>query len=262
MVPDRFPEALRDLVARFPPGVLQLEIGVQTLNPTVGHLISRRQDVEKLTDNLKYLRNETNAHLHVDLIVGLPGEGLESFARGFDTLVDLDPQEIQVGVLKLLRGTPIARHMTEYQMSFRDEPPYEIISTREIDFLQMQRMERFARYWDLVSNSGNFARSRGLLWSEGFTPFSGFMEWSDWLYSRIGRRSAVELKALTVLLFHFLTEVRGLNRQTVGSLLVEDYERGGRSDVPEVLKEFRSEREQKRGPRNRGAKRQSRVAQA
>jgi hypothetical protein len=250
---------LRQIVSQFPAGSLQLEIGVQSLNPDVGVRISRRQDVAKLIDNLRFLRTETAAHLHVDLIVGLPGEDIDSFASGFDQLVALDPHEIQVGILKRLKGTPIARHTDEFVMRFSDDPPYEVLSTRDLSFLDLQRMERFARYWDLVSNSGNFARSRALLWEGEQSPFSGFMRWSDWLYARVGRRAAIELKALTVLLFQFLVEERGLPRDRVGQSLAGDYLRGGRSDLPRELKEFAGEEQRSSLTGARGAKRQQRV---
>jgi radical SAM superfamily enzyme YgiQ (UPF0313 family) len=259
MVPDRFPPQLRELVAAFPPGTLQLEIGVQTLNPEVGGLISRRQDVPKLIDNLKFLRSETQAHLHVDLIVGLPGEGLESFAAGFNTLVGLNPHEIQVGILKRLRGTPIIRHTDSYQMRFNDEPPYEVLSTREVSFLDLQRMERFARYWDLVSNSGNFISSRALLWEPPAEPFSGFMEWSEWLYAQVGRRASIELKSLTGLLFRFLVDVRRHAPDRIGKLLAQDYQRGGRSDLPVELRPYGESQAIRRQVRIAGGKRQSRA---
>ena len=82
MIPDRLPAELREVIAKFPPGALQFEVGVQTFNPEVGHNISRRQNYERLADNFNYLRNETSVHIHADLIVGLPGETLESFAAG------------------------------------------------------------------------------------------------------------------------------------------------------------------------------------
>jgi radical SAM superfamily enzyme YgiQ (UPF0313 family) len=237
MVPDRFPQKLREIVSLFPLGALQLEIGVQSLNPRVGELISRRQDITKLLENLKFLRTETSAYLHVDLIVGLPGEDLDSFASGFDRLVEVNPQEIQVGILKRLKGTPIIRHDTEYRMVYSDEPPYEVLATRDVSFLDLRRMTRFARYWDLVGNSGNFALSRALIW-ETTTPFVGFMEWSDWLFEQVARSSSIELKSLTSLLFRFLTQVRGLNHDRVGQSLAADYMRGGRSDLPGELREY------------------------
>jgi radical SAM superfamily enzyme YgiQ (UPF0313 family) len=260
MVPDRFPPALREIVAKFPPGSLQLEIGVQSLNPDVGARISRRQDHAKLIDNLRFLRTQTNAHLHVDLIVGLPGEDIQSFARGFDQLVALDPHEIQVGILKRLRGTPIARHTQEFEMCYSDEPPYEILSTRDLPFLELRRMERFARYWDLVSNSGNFARSRSLLWEGTESAFDSFIRWSDWLYAKVGRRASIELKTLTLLLFQYLVEERGLPRDRVGKSLAEDYTRGGRADLPSELKCFSSAGRGGELSGARGAKRQRRAA--
>lgn len=107
MVPDRLPEALRELIARFPAGALQFEVGIQTFDKAVAERIRRRQNYAKLGDNFRFLRDQTGVHIHADLIVGLPGESLESFGRGFDQLVGLRPQEIQVGILKRLRGTPI-----------------------------------------------------------------------------------------------------------------------------------------------------------
>ncbi|MGO8837496.1 MAG: B12-binding domain-containing radical SAM protein, partial [Limisphaerales bacterium] len=128
MIPDRLPESLRKIIAKFPPGALQFEVGVQTFNPQVSQLISRRQDYEKLEDNFHFLRHNTGIHIHADLIVGLPGETLESFAAGFDRLIALGPQEIQVGILKRLRGTPIVRHDADWQMIYHPHPPYEILS--------------------------------------------------------------------------------------------------------------------------------------
>ena len=89
MIPDRLPEALREPIRKFPPGALQFEVGIQTFNTEVAKLISRRQDNAKVEENLRWLRVETGVHVHADLIVGLPGENLESFAAGFDRLVAL-----------------------------------------------------------------------------------------------------------------------------------------------------------------------------
>src|SRR6185312_8665971 len=148
MIPDRLPDSLRALIARFPPGTLQFEVGLQSSDPKVQELISRRQDRDRTEENLRWLRKETHVHVHADLIVGLPGESIEGFAAGFDRLYALQPQEIQVGMLKRLRGTPIVRHDAEWNMVYSPHPPYEIMSTKRIDFPAMCRLRRFARYWD------------------------------------------------------------------------------------------------------------------
>src|SRR5947207_6401600 len=133
MAPDRLPESLREVIARFPPGALQFEVGIQTFNEEVGGLIKRRQNYQRLEENFRFLREQTGVHIHADLIAGLPGESLESFARGFDRLIELRPQEIQVGILKRLRGTPIGRHDATWEMAYHAGPPYEILQNKLLD---------------------------------------------------------------------------------------------------------------------------------
>lgn len=165
MIPDRLPAELRELIARFPAGTLQFEVGIQTFDRAVEARIGRRQNHDRLTDNFQWLRRHSGVHLHADLIAGLPGETLESFARGFDRLIGLGPQEIQVGILKRLRGTPIIRHDAEWKMVYNPHPPYEVLSTRTMDFATLARLRRFAKFWDLFGNSGNFVESLPMLWN-------------------------------------------------------------------------------------------------
>jgi hypothetical protein len=238
MIPDRLPAELREVIAKFPPGSLQFEVGIQTFNPEVGMLISRRQNYERMADNFIFLRNETSVHIHADLIVGLPGETLESFAAGFDKLIALRPQEIQVGILKRLRGTPIIRHDAEWRMVCHAHPPYEILQNKLIDFATMQRLRRFAKYWDLVGNSGNFVATAPLIWSNGASPFHNFLRFSDWLYAKINRTDSIALARLMELLFEFLTQEQKLDAKLVAETFWQDCQRTGRRDAPNFLKEF------------------------
>ena len=237
LVPDRLPDELRAVIAKFPPGSLQFEVGIQTFNPEVGQNISRRQNYERLADNFAFLRNETRVHIHADLIVGLPGETLESFAAGFDKLIALGPQEIQVGILKRLRGTPIGRHDAEWKMVYSANPAYEILQNKLIDFATMQRLRRFAKYWDLVGNSGNFVETTPLIW-RGDSPFHSFLSFSDWLYAKLGRTDTIALARLMELLFEFLTQDRKLDAKLAADTFWQDCQRTGRRDAPNFLKEF------------------------
>jgi radical SAM superfamily enzyme YgiQ (UPF0313 family) len=239
MIPDRLPAELREVIARFPPGTLQFEVGIQTFNPEVGALISRRQNYERLADNFNFLRRETGVHIHADLIVGLPGETLEIFAAGFDKLVALGPQEIQVGILKRLRGTPIVRHDSEWQMIYGAHPPYEILQNKLLDFATMQRLRRFAKFWDMTGNSGNFLQTTPLIWRDT-SPFHGFLRWSDWLHARVKRTDGIALLRLMELLFDFLTAESRLDKILVAETLWRDYKRGGRHDKPGFMKDFLS----------------------
>jgi radical SAM superfamily enzyme YgiQ (UPF0313 family) len=238
MVPDRFPAELRELVARFPAGSLQLEVGVQTFNPAVAEAIHRRQDYAKLEDNLRFLSAHTRAHVHADLIVGLPGETLESIAAGFDRLLALGPQEIQVGMLKRLRGAPIARHGEPEAMVHSPEPPYEILQNRTLDFPTMQRLRRFARYWDLVGNSGRFAATLPLLWAGAASPFAEFLRFSDWLHEKEGRQHGIALPRLVELVFAFLVEVRRLEPAAAATALDADGRRAGFGELPPAVRNF------------------------
>jgi radical SAM superfamily enzyme YgiQ (UPF0313 family) len=261
MVPDRLPEALREVIARFPPGALQFEVGVQTFDEPTAARISRRQNYARLEENFLWLRANTGVHIHADLIAGLPGETLEQFGAGFDRLIALHPQEIQVGILKRLRGTPIVRHDTEWAMAYNPHAPYEILQNKQLNFSTMQRLRRFARYWDLVGNSGNFVETTPLIWSEFGVPLSGmprsdqttptgpakagtpsgspfhsFLRWSDWLFARIGRTDSIALARLAELLFRYLTDQLELDARLAAETLWRDYQRGGRMDQPEFLR--------------------------
>jgi hypothetical protein len=236
MIPDRLPEGLREWIARFPPGALQFEVGIQSFNEEVSKLISRRQDCRKIQETFHFLREQTGVHIHADLIVGLPGESVESFAAGFDRLVALRPQEIQVGILKRLRGTPIVRHDLDWQMIYNVQPPYEILQNKLIDFATMQKLRRFARYWDLVANSGNFLETAPWMWARSGTPFRSFMRWSEWLYAQVGRTHEISLVRLAELLFEYLTAQLGLDAPQTAQTLWRDYQRGGRGELPEFLR--------------------------
>jgi hypothetical protein len=236
MIPDRLPAGLRELITRFPAGTLQFEVGVQTFDPVVAAAIHRRQDFGRLEDNFRFLREQTGVHVHADLIAGLPGETLEGFAAGFDRLVGLRPQEIQVGVLKRLRGTPIGRHDAEGQMVYSPHPPYEILQNRLVDFVTMQRLGRFARYWDLVGNSGHFVAVLPEFWSGGASPFAEFMRFSDWFYAREGRRHGIALPHLVEQVFVWLTQERGRPAEFIAAALCQDALRAGQAELPPVVK--------------------------
>ncbi len=227
LVPDHLPEALKETIAKFPAGALQFEIGIQSFNPEVQSLVSRRQNNEKAAENIRWLTQHSTAHLHVDLIAGLPSEDVASFARGFDHLVSLGAEEIQFGILKRLRGTPIIRHTQEFGMVYDPYPPYTVLATNRIDFATMQRLVRFARYWDLVANSGRFANTIPVLLGE--TPFDNFMAFSDWIYAHTDATHRIALDRLAKLVAQWLQRC-GMDAGEAAALLASDY--AGKVDAP------------------------------
>jgi hypothetical protein len=234
VVPDNLPDRLKALIAQFPTGSLQFEVGIQSFNPEVQQRISRQQDNGKTADNLRWLVTQSRAHVHADLIFGLPGETLDSFAQGFDRLVALRPHEIQLGILKRLRGAPIARHTQAFAMVFDPEPPYSILQNSTVDFATVQHMQRLARYWDLVANSGRFAQSLQLLLA-GPSAFAAFMQWTVWLWQTTGKTHEFAHEKLVDLLFEHLTAARGLNADVVRQALLADYIASGARAKPRCL---------------------------
>ena len=125
-------------------------------------------------------------------------------------------------------------------MVYSVNPPYEILRNKSIDFASMQQLRRFARYWDLIGNSGNFIETAPLIWAtdDPVSPFRSFMRWSDWLYGRIGRTDSIALVRLMEHLFNYLGEEMALDRRLVAQTMWRDYQRAGRRDKPPFLERY------------------------
>ena len=239
VIPDHLPERLRALIAQFPPGVLQLEVGVQSFDVAVQQTISRRQDNAASEANLRWLRAHSHAHLHADLIFGLPGETLASFSAGFDRLLDIGPHEIQLGMLKRLRGSPIARHTLTHGMHYDTQAPYTVWQTAAMDATTLQRCTRFARYWELLANSGRFQHSLPLLLrgqADSACAFSAFMAFSDWLWARTCQTSGFTPEALVDHLAVYLIESVDMAGEPVRAALLSDYLASGARASPQALR--------------------------
>jgi hypothetical protein len=224
LIPDHLPEKLKAAILRFPQGRLHFEVGIQTWDEAVQARISRKQDNALAESNLRWLREESPALIHVDLIAGLPGEDLATFGRGFDRLYALKPHEIQVGILKRLRGAPIDRHTAGHAMRYSPDTPYVVLATDALSFNDVQRIVRFARYWDLIGNSGRFHRTLPLLLAA--SPFARFMQFTDWLYGRTAKTHEFALEKLCGLLHDFLLE-NGVDAAVVVEAVAGDYEASG-----------------------------------
>jgi len=233
LIPDHLPDALKETIKRFPKKRLQFEIGIQTFNEEVQKLISRRQKNGKAAENLRWLREETEAYIHADLIFGLPCEGIATFADSFNQLYDLRPHEIQVGILKRLKGSPIIRHADEYELRFNPNPPFSILSTRDVSFEELQRMSRFARYWDMVGNSGRFTQTLPLLLSGN--AFNQFMLFADTLFARLQQTHKISLLRLFDALHDIAIEVLAVPEEPLRLALDQDYSVSGLKSRPKYM---------------------------
>jgi len=222
VVPDHLPRKLKELLAQFPEGSLQFEIGIQTFNTQVQANISRKQNNAKSKENLLWLRNNTSAHIHADLIFGLPGETFDTFKDSFNQLYHCRPHEIQMGILKRLKGSPIIRHTEAFDLRFNPLPPFNILSTDRISFTTMQRINRFARYWDMIGNSGRFKYSLPHILSD--KPFDDFMAITEWIFNKTGQNHKINLKKLYELISQSVEALFPEKHQLVISKIELDYD--------------------------------------
>jgi len=241
VVPDRLPEELKGLIQKFPVGSLQFEIGIQTMNSGISERINRRQNYTKIKENIQFLANETGVHLHTDLIVGLPGESVASFARGFDELVSWAPHEIQVGILKRLNGAPIVRHSEDYGLVFSRRAPYSLLKSRDFTFFQMMEFRAFSKFWDLLVNSGNFRGTfewlRGHSLGEGRSYFELIMGMTRFLMQKHPHYlKGVNRLKLADSLFCYLVLDVGFLEEHIKKLILEDLQRTGVKGIPAFLK--------------------------
>jgi radical SAM superfamily enzyme YgiQ (UPF0313 family) len=204
MVPSRFPESLKKLLCRFPAGTLRLELGIQTFNTQTRVLLQMSGNIDEELKTLEFLMEKTSAILHVDLIAGLPGEGLASFKSGFDRLWRILSKqnsenktqdgffEIQLGILKCLPGTLITRHNEAHKMKYSSAPPYEVIETGAFSAAELDRIKNFARFWELIVNRNHFSDLISVLLPAGRPVFDRFMDLSDNLLKHFGKNWGID----------------------------------------------------------------------
>ncbi|MDR2377127.1 MAG: B12-binding domain-containing radical SAM protein [Treponema sp.] len=214
MFPGLFSPEVRERLRRFPAGSLRVEIGIQTLNPQAAALVNRPGNGEAELEILRFLHKETGATVHADLIAALPGENIDSFAAGFDKLwlalsepvlqttadaENVSPTqgghlEIQLGILKVLPGTPLARHSAAWGIRYAPAPPYEALSTAVLPQADLDRIKNFARFWEILINRRPFPEIS--IVPPGKPVFRRFMDISDKLLARFGRNWGIDRQDL------------------------------------------------------------------
>lgn len=233
LVPDYLSEELKQLILLFPAGSLQFEIGIQTLKTETQTLISRKTDLKKAKENISWLSNETHVHLHVDLIAGLPAESLADFAQGFNELWSWQPQEIQLGILKRLKGIPLTRHSQLFGYTYSHIPPYTVLENKDMPYDIMNHMKRVAKFWDLVANSGRFHHT--LPTFLGNNAFDAISDFTYWIYPQVNQTHGIAFDKLFALLFDYLTQYKKLTVSEVQQVMQQDYMRLGNHGWPRFL---------------------------
>lgn len=160
-----------ELLTKMRPGQVQLEIGIQTTNLDTLQAISRPASIEKIRNVMQRLTASHNLKLHLDLIAGLPYEGLRSFRSSFNDVYEMNPTELQLGFLKVLKGTPIEQDCEQYNILHEDTAPYEVLATRWLHFDELCHLKRMAEMVEIYYNSHQFDNTIALLLKSFDTPF-------------------------------------------------------------------------------------------
>ncbi len=159
------------LLSRMRPGLVQLEIGVQSVNSETLAAIHRKMNVDRLEQIVARINSGNNVHQHLDLIAGLPYEDYESFGRSFDRVYAMGPEQLQLGFLKVLTGSEMHARAEEFGICYTDKPPYEVLYTKWLSFTEVLRLKRIEEMVELYYNSSQFVHTLRFLEGAFVSPF-------------------------------------------------------------------------------------------
>lgn len=241
---DLLDEEELELISQMRKGLIQLEIGVQSTNPDTIREIRRTMNFEKLSQITKDIKAMGNIHQHLDLIAGLPFEGYESFGRSFNDVYNLMPDQLQLGFLKVLKGSYMQEHAEEYGLVYKSRPPYEVLKTKWLSYGEISRLKRIEEMVEVYYNSGQFSHTMSWLVKVFESSFHLYEELGDYyekkeLFSRSHTRIA-RYEILLSFIREKVAEKEGFFRQ----LLVYDlYLRENVKNRPEFAGESSADKE-------------------
>lgn len=218
------PEVLQFLNDHAPEGLFRFEIGIQSTNDYTNALVKRKQNFEKLTRTVQMVKEGGKIAQHLDLIAGLPEENYDSFRKTFNDVFAFEPEELQLGFLKMLRGTGLRSEAQKYGYIFEDHSPYEILGNSVLPFNDIIRIKQvedvLEKYWNAHRMDTTLLY---LVWSIFDSPFDFFQEfgayWDQKGWSRIGH----QLEDLFERLFMFLNTKEQLPLSVIGAMMKYDY---------------------------------------
>lgn len=165
-----------ELIRQMRPGLIQLEIGVQTTNQEVIREIRRNMDLKRLSSVVADINGFGNVHQHLDLIAGLPYEGYESFKKSFDDVYAMKPEQLQLGFLKVLKGSYMEEMSECYGLVYKEKPPYEVLSTNWLNYGEILKLKAVEEMVEVYYNSGQFRIVISQLESEFLSAFNMYEE--------------------------------------------------------------------------------------
>ncbi len=236
---DLFDEEMFAILQDAPAGLIQFEIGIQSTNEDTLMAVNRKTDIKKVLNNIKRLQKPGNIHIHVDLIAGLPLETYKIFQKSFNDAYLLCAHNLQLGFLKLLKGSGIRENKEQFGYIYRDYPPYEILSNNFISFYELTKLNDIEEVLDRYYNSGRFVQSLKFITSKIFSnPFEFYYEFSK--YYRIEGyfdKPASSQSLYDILLAFLKTKVDMTHYELLNELMKFDYLRTNNTrSLPKNLK--------------------------
>lgn len=211
-----------ELMSRMRPGLIQLEIGVQSTNPETIQAIRRTMNLDRLKKTVVQIKSYGNIHQHLDLIAGLPYEDYQSFRNSFCQVYRMEPDQLQLGFLKVLKGSAMYEEAAQYQILYKEKEPYEVLSTRWLSYEEILKLKMVESMVEVYYNSGQFQYTLGWIMERVENPFDFFESlgafyeekgYSEISHSRIRRYE---------ILLEFLQEKTAISWETASRYMVYD----------------------------------------
>ena len=231
-----FDDETLDFLEKVPKGYFQFEIGVQSINPETMVAIKRNNILDKLVHNVR--RISRNIHLHLDLIAGLPYETYDIFKDSFNYVYNLKPEMIQLGFLKLLKGTQMYDEVEKYQYKYYSKPPYEVFSNKFISFGELVKLKNLEKMLDYYYNSEKFSYTCDFVIKNNFdSAFTFFEKIADYYDKKGYLKISHKEVALFNILYDFYVENNLKDLDIFVEFLKYDYLALGKpGSYPEWLK--------------------------
>ncbi len=232
------------LLGQMRPGLVQLEIGVQSTNPKTLEAIHRVMDVEKLATVVARINAGKNVHQHLDLIAGLPYEDYESFGNSFNRVYAMEPEQLQLGFLKVLKGSEMCERAAEYGIYYTDKAPYEVLFTNWLSFNDVLRLKKIEEMVELYYNSNQFVHTLQFLEQAFETPFALYEALADFYEKRGYFVNSPARSYRYQVLLEFACEYDGQYRCVYRELLTYDmYLRENLKSRPDFAKDLGAHKE-------------------
>lgn len=212
-----------DILNKMRPGLVQLEIGVQTTNEETLKAINRPCKISHLSEIVEQIRKPNNVHIHLDLIAGLPYENYESFKKSFNDVFKMKPDQLQLGFLKVLNGAPIKSQVATHGIVYSEEPPYEVLCTKYISYDEILTLKNVEQMVETFYNSAQFTKSVPYMLSFFDEPFDLFDALGAY-YEKNGLFVATPARSRRYdILLDFSDTVEGMDKEVLRELLTLDY---------------------------------------